>query len=57
MAETRLEGKGDAADQAANVEALIRLQLLDERIAAAELDIVELLTRPHVEGSSPSVTS
>ena len=50
MAETRLEGKGDAADQAANVEALIRLQLLDERIAAVELEIAELRRRPHVDG-------
>lgn len=50
MAETRQESKGDAADQAANVEALIRLQLLDERIAAVELEIAELRRRPHVEG-------
>ena len=50
MAETRLDGKGDAADQAANVEAIIRLQLLDERIAAVELEIADLATRQHVDG-------
>ena len=50
LAETRLDNRGDAADQAANVEAIIRLQLLDERIAAAELDIAELHRRPHVDG-------
>jgi transcription elongation factor GreA len=50
MAETRLESKGDAADQAANVEALIRLGLLDERIAAVELEIADLGKREHVDG-------
>ena len=50
LGETRLEGKGDAADQAANVEALIRLSLLDERIAAVELEIAESHSRQHVDG-------
>jgi len=50
LAETRLDNRGDAADQAANVEAIIRLQLLDERIASVELDIAELIRRPHVDG-------
>ncbi len=49
-AEIRLDTHGDAADQATNVEALIRLQLLDERIAAAQLEIAELRSRPQVEG-------
>ena len=49
-AETRNETRGDAADQAANVEALIRLQLLDERIASIELEIADLRRRPHVDG-------
>jgi transcription elongation factor GreA len=50
LAETRLQGTGDIADRATNVEALIRLQLLDERIAAVELEIAESLRREHVEG-------
>ena len=50
LAETRSEGRGDAADQATNVEALIRLQLLDERIAAVELEIADSLRRERVEG-------
>lgn len=49
-AEIRLDSHGDAADQAINVEALIRLQLLDERIAAAQLEIAELHSAPRVEG-------
>jgi transcription elongation factor GreA len=50
LAETRLQNTGDIADRATNVEALIRLQLLDERIATLELEIAESLTREHVEG-------
>jgi transcription elongation factor GreA len=50
LAETRLQGTGDIADRATNVEALIRLQLLDERIAAVELEIAESLRREHIEG-------
>jgi transcription elongation factor GreA len=50
LAETRYEKRGDAADQATNVEALIRLQLLDERIAYVELEIAESMRRQHVDG-------
>ncbi len=50
LAETRHDSKGDVADQAANVEALIRLALLDERIATVELEIAELGNREHVDG-------
>lgn len=50
LAETRLQTAGDIADRATNVEALIRLQLLDERIATVELEIAEGLRREHVEG-------
>lgn len=50
LAETRSESRGDAADQATNVEALIRLQLLDERIAKLELDIAETQRRQRVDG-------
>ena len=50
LAETRLQSTGDIADRATNVEALIRLQLLDERIATLELEIAESLTREHVDG-------
>jgi transcription elongation factor GreA len=48
--EIRVDNRGDAADQATNVEALIRLQLLDERIASVELEIAELRRHPHVDG-------
>jgi transcription elongation factor GreA len=41
---------GDLADRATNVEASIRLQLLDERIAALELEIDELRRRRHTDG-------
>lgn len=41
---------GDAADRATNVEASIRLQLLDERIALLELEILELRSAPHEDG-------
>jgi len=50
LAETRSDSRGDAADQATNVEALIRLQLLDERIATVELEIAESRHREHVDG-------
>jgi len=50
LAETRLQGTGDIADRATNVEAVIRLQLLDERIATVELEIAESLRRQRVEG-------
>jgi len=50
LAETRADNRGDAADQATNVEALIRLQLLDERIATVELEIAENQRREHVDG-------
>jgi transcription elongation factor GreA len=50
VAETRLQSTGDIADRATNVEALIRLQLLDERIATVELEIAESQQRRHVEG-------
>ena len=49
-AETRLPGTGDIADRATNVEALIRLQLLDERIATLEVEIAESGRRERVEG-------
>ena len=41
---------GDLADRATNVEASIRLQLLDERIAALELELEELRHRRHTDG-------
>jgi len=41
---------GDLADRATNVEASIRLQLLDERIAALELEVDELRHRRHTDG-------
>lgn len=50
LAETRLPNTGDIADRATNVEALIRLQLLDERIASVELEIADSLRRQHVDG-------
>ena len=50
LAETRTDNRGDAADQATNVEALIRLQSLDERIASLELEISDSRRRPHPSG-------
>jgi transcription elongation factor GreA len=44
------DGTGDAADRATNVEASIRLQLLDERIALLELEIDESRQHRHSEG-------
>ena len=48
--ETLLEASGDLADRAANVEATIRLQLLDQRIASLELEITEARSRRHPDG-------
>ena len=48
--ETLLEANGDLADRATNVEATIRLRLLDERIADLELDIAESRHRRHTDG-------
>jgi len=39
QAEALIAPTGDLVDRATNVEATIRLQLLDERIAALELEI------------------
>jgi transcription elongation factor GreA len=50
VAEVRVEKRGDVADQATNVETLIQIQLLDERIAAVELEIAETGRRQHVDG-------
>jgi transcription elongation factor GreA len=50
LAETLIAPSGDIADRAANVEASIRLQLLDERIAALELEVDELRRVPHTDG-------
>ncbi|QIG42498.1 hypothetical protein G5V58_06665 [Nocardioides anomalus] len=50
LAETTLEASGDVADRATNVEALIRLQSLDERIASLELEIADSRRRPHQNG-------
>jgi transcription elongation factor GreA len=48
--ETTLAASGDLADRATNVEAQIRLQLLDERVAGLELEIAELRRRGHTDG-------
>ena len=50
LAATLREPAGDAADRATNVEASIRLELLDTRIADLERDIAESRHRRHVEG-------
>lgn len=50
LADTLLVSSGDLADRATNVEAVIRLQLLDERIAGLELEIAETRHRPRVSG-------
>ena len=50
VAETRSDSRGDLADQATNVETLIRIQLLDERIASVELEIADLDRQRHVDG-------
>jgi transcription elongation factor GreA len=50
LADTLIGSTGDVADRATNVEATIRLQLLDERIAGLEIEIAESRRRPHVSG-------
>lgn len=50
LAESRLEAVGDVADRATNVEATIRLQLLDERIATLELEIEQAGRQQHTDG-------
>lgn len=50
LAESLLESNGDVADRATNVEATIRLQLLDERIALLERELDESRRRPHTDG-------
>ncbi|MCD4525577.1 GreA/GreB family elongation factor [Nocardioides sp. cx-173] len=49
-AESLIVATGDAADRATNVEATIRLQLLDERIAAVEKEIEESRRRRPTDG-------
>ncbi len=49
-AETRGEATGDAVDRATNVEASIRLSMLEERIAALELEIAESRHHQHTDG-------
>lgn len=50
LSESVRESTGDVADRATNVEASIRLSILDERIAALELDIADARTNHHVDG-------
>jgi len=50
MTESLRDVSGDLADRATNVEASIRLQLLDERIALLELEIDQLKRLRHEEG-------
>jgi transcription elongation factor GreA len=50
FSETLLEANGDLADRATNVEATIRLRLLDERIAGLEIEIAESAHRQHTDG-------
>jgi transcription elongation factor GreA len=50
LRETLLASNGDLADRATNVEASIRLQLLDERIAGIELEIADCQFRRHTDG-------
>jgi transcription elongation factor GreA len=50
LGESLLEPNGDVADRATNVEATIRLQLLDQRIAALELERAESRHRRHTDG-------
>ncbi len=46
LAESLRESTGDIADRATNVEATIRLALIDERIATLEIDIEESRAHP-----------
>jgi transcription elongation factor GreA len=50
MTDNLRDGTGDVADRATNVEASIRLQLLDERIALLELEIDESRRHRHSAG-------
>jgi transcription elongation factor GreA len=50
MTETLRDVSGDLADRATNVEASIRLQLLDRRIALLELEIDESRRDRHSDG-------
>lgn len=50
LAESRLEAVGDVADRATNVEATIRLQVLDERIAAIEIELEQAGRQRHTDG-------
>lgn len=50
LGESLLESNGDVADRATNVEATIRLQLLDERIALLERELDESRRRRHTDG-------
>src|SRR3954465_2095547 len=50
LRETLLEANGDLADRATNVEATIRLGLLDERIAVLETEISECRHHRHTDG-------
>jgi transcription elongation factor GreA len=48
--DTLLVANGDLADRATNVEATIRLRLLEERIAGLELEIAESRHLHHTDG-------
>ena len=50
MTDSLRDGTGDVADRATNVEASIRLQLLDQRIALLELEIDETRRHRHSDG-------
>lgn len=50
LADSLLESTGDVADRATNVEATIRLGLLDERIAVVELEIEQSRHYQHTDG-------
>jgi transcription elongation factor GreA len=50
LGENLLAANGDLADRATNVEASIRMQLIDERIATLELEIEDSRHRRHHEG-------
>ena len=50
MTDSLRDTTGDVADRATNVEASIRLQILDERIALLELEIDEIRKQRHSDG-------
>jgi len=50
QAETRAEAVGDVVDRATNVEASIRQSILEERIAALELEIAAAAHEEHIDG-------